>query len=143
MWNEVNFGLLSYVPSNVYPNWISLLKFEKNTQYICKNIWNMYITSIGTEYLSYLISHHILTMSNWTLFTWQYLQVSAHVTLVCLVGLWLFIYFCVSSALQSCILCAWSDCAYIHVACQMIEQVYGDSLRMTPCMLKRVGTANQ
>ena len=39
-------------------------------------------------------------MSNWTLFTWQYVQVLAYVALACLVGLWLFIYHCVSSALR-------------------------------------------
>jgi len=56
-------------------------------------------------------------MSDWTLLTWQYVQVLAHVALACLVGLWLFIYHCVSSVLRSCV--------YIHLVCQMIMQLYG------------------
>lgn len=59
-----------------------------------------------TKELPYKSSYSIglLTLSIWTLLTWQYVQVLVHVALACLMGLWLFIYHCVSSALQSCIL---------------------------------------
>jgi hypothetical protein len=46
MWNDnANFGLLSSVLWNICTNCKLSLKLKKK---ICKNIWNVYITNIGT-----------------------------------------------------------------------------------------------
>ena len=75
--DNITCGLLSNVPQNMYPNWISSLKLKNIRLY---RTCILHIQELSTYTLSCKASYGIrlLTVSAWMLITWHSLQVTAY-----------------------------------------------------------------